>query len=282
MKKIFFVFAGLLFSILLQAQNVGIGTTTPAAKLHIKGSADASQLIIDANATQTNTQPLIRLRDSAGAELMRIHSDNTLNTFIGLNSGRVNAASGFYGVNNTFIGSGTGYSNTSGYANTAIGTNALFWGTLGYNNTANGYSSLFSNTTGYNNTANGLGALSSNTTGNYNTSNGVQVLFSNTTGNNNIASGYQALSSNVAGSNATAIGFNAMLYANDQVGTFDNYNVAVGFEALRGSATAADNTGNFNTALATIHFGATPQETTIPPTDRWRFITTPQETTIPH
>ncbi|CAN5686071.1 hypothetical protein BH10BAC3_BH10BAC3_37570 [soil metagenome] len=58
--------------------NVGIGTNTPAAKLHIKGNANTSQLIIDANATQSNTQPLIRLRDASGADLLDIHSDNKL------------------------------------------------------------------------------------------------------------------------------------------------------------------------------------------------------------
>ena len=49
----------LLFTCQLRAQNVGIGITTPLGKLHIKGSVDASQLIIDANATQSNIQPLI-------------------------------------------------------------------------------------------------------------------------------------------------------------------------------------------------------------------------------
>ncbi len=37
MKKIFFVLTGLLFSIVLQAQNVGIGTTIPGAKLEVNG-----------------------------------------------------------------------------------------------------------------------------------------------------------------------------------------------------------------------------------------------------
>ena len=42
MKKIFFVFAGLLFSILLQAQNVGIGIAVPNAKLDIAASNAAA------------------------------------------------------------------------------------------------------------------------------------------------------------------------------------------------------------------------------------------------
>ncbi|MDP2207515.1 MAG: tail fiber domain-containing protein, partial [Bacteroidota bacterium] len=95
-----------------------------------------------------------------------------------------------------------------------------------------GYRAGFSNTTGYWNTANGVSALNSNTTGSYNTANGVGALFSN-----------------VAGSNATAIGTYAMLYANNTSTPFTNYNVAVGYEALRGSTTASANTGNGNTAL---------------------------------
>ena len=115
-------------------QNVGIGTTTPQGKLNIKGNAGASQLVIDANAAQSNLHPLIRLRNAAKVNLMHIHSDDTLNTFIGLQAGRVNAPylpNSFNGISNTFIGSGTGYSNTSGYNNTATVANALFYNTTG-------------------------------------------------------------------------------------------------------------------------------------------------------
>jgi hypothetical protein len=40
-----------------------------------------------------------------------------------------------------------------------------------------------------------------------------------------------------------------MQYANSTTTAFDNYNVAVGYEAYRGSAVPAANTGNYNTAL---------------------------------
>jgi hypothetical protein len=70
------------------AQNVGIGNATPQAKLHIKGGANVSQLIVDANSTQINTNPLIKLRKSDGTDLMWIHSDDSTNTFIGQNTGR--------------------------------------------------------------------------------------------------------------------------------------------------------------------------------------------------
>src|ERR1039457_4313089 len=109
----------------LHAQNVGIGTTTPAAKLHIVGSADTSQLIIDGNSTQSNSNPLIKLRNSSGSDLMWIHSDLASNTFIGLNTGAVNNGGNF----NTFIGSGVGSYNTIGVYNTANGAYSLYLNT---------------------------------------------------------------------------------------------------------------------------------------------------------
>ncbi|MEO8109771.1 MAG: hypothetical protein ABI594_07070, partial [Ginsengibacter sp.] len=109
MKKYILLFqCCICFSSIVLSQNVGVGTITPQAKLHIKGTANTSQLIIDANATQSNTQPLIRLRDASGVDLLHIHSDNIFNTFIGLNAGKTNTASPGLGVANTFIGSSAG------------------------------------------------------------------------------------------------------------------------------------------------------------------------------
>ena len=112
MKKFFLLsVTTILFFASSYAQNVGIGTITPVSKLHIKGTADTTQLIIDANSTQSNTNPLIKLRNSSGTELIRIHSDDTSNIFFGRNAGRMNNAIGG-GAFNTFIGSNAGNSNT--------------------------------------------------------------------------------------------------------------------------------------------------------------------------
>jgi hypothetical protein len=153
------------------------------------------------------------------------------------------------GYGNTANGNAALFSNTTGYNNTANGRGALRNNTTGTSNTANGFEALYNNTIGYFNTANGNAALFSNTTGNNNTANGVNALYSNTTGYQNTASGASALYSNVSGSNGTAIGYNAMFYANNTITPFTNYNVAVGYEALRGSTTASANTGNGNTAI---------------------------------
>ena len=52
--------------VITSAGKVGIVTTSPTAKLQIEGTTNTSQLIIDAYSGQTNSQPLIRLRNSAG------------------------------------------------------------------------------------------------------------------------------------------------------------------------------------------------------------------------
>ena len=115
----------MIFATGLRSQNVGIGTPSPGGKLHIKGAADATQLIIDAHYTQSTTSPLIKLRNSLGNDRLWIHSDTALNTFIGIYAGRVNNAIGG-GVFNTYTGSHAGYSGTTGNSNSGFGANSLF------------------------------------------------------------------------------------------------------------------------------------------------------------
>jgi hypothetical protein len=140
----------------------------------------------------------------------------------------VEMRSGGIGLNNTFIGTGVGRSNTTGTYNTANGYRALYSNTTGAENTASGLSALNSNTTGSYNTANGLYALYSNTTGSYNTANGRYALNANTTGSSNTANGVSALYSNTTGINNTANGMSA-LYSN----TTGSYNTASGLYAGR-------------------------------------------------
>jgi len=82
-----------------EAQNVGIGTITPAGKLHVKGGADTSQLMID----RIPYKPICTLNKTKNGRRdgsMHIHSDNTAYIH-GVNAGVLNnAAAG--GLNNTF------------------------------------------------------------------------------------------------------------------------------------------------------------------------------------
>ena len=223
--------------------NTGIGTTTPQGKLHIKGSADTSQLVIDANATQSNTRPLIRLRNAAGVDLMHIHSDDASNTFIGLNTGRVNNAAAF-GLDNSFFGSGAGYSNTTGADNTGNGFYTLHSNTVGTANTATGSLALYSNTTGSHNTATGYFALSQDTSGSDNTATGYYALVNNRTGINNTANGSGTLQFNNTGSDNTANGFQS-LYNNNS----GNFNTATGMYSLYSNLIGNRNTANGYDAL---------------------------------
>ena len=120
-------------------------------------------------------------------------------------------------------------------------------------NTAFGVSALNANTaTGTENTALGAFTLTANTTGSRNTSVGTYALGSNLTGDSTTTLGYAAAYTNVAGSRLTAIGAYSQRYADSDANPTENKtNCSVGYNSLRGSATAADNTGNGNTAIGT-------------------------------
>jgi hypothetical protein len=261
------------------SQNVGINIATPIGKLHIKGSSDASQLIIDANATQSNLNPLIRLRKSNGMNLLSIHSDDSTNCFIGLKAGLSNNASAA-ALNNAFIGYQAGYLNTTGHDNTAIGSQALYsntrasqntaigkaaLGTQSYDpgfdwstgNVAVGNAALLSNqptspANGVGNSAVGWSALRFNTTGMNNTAFGFGSLYTNTTASKNTALGMDALRLNTTAGSNTAIGQNALYSQSYSPGSaWSSWNVAIGLEALY--ANQPTNTGNgiSNTAVGT-------------------------------
>lgn len=218
MKKLFFsaIFLLIIFFKLF-SQNVGIGTSTPSGKLHIKGSTNQSVLTIDASSTQSNDHPMIRLRNSAGAELLHMHSDDTTNIFIGYNAAK-NYASSFTIKDNIFIGSYAGSNNSTGYYNTVVGSTALK-----------------SNTTGHGNTVFGFQALFLNNTGNYNTALGTSALQINNGGNYNVAVGTNTLNSTYASEYNTAVGFNAG-------GTYDHgYN-----NVFLGANTGTNSSGYYN------------------------------------
>ena len=171
--------------------NIGIGTSSPSAKLQVTGG-DA---IIN------------------GITIGRGKGAGVANTAAGDQALFSNTT----GFGNTALGDYVLYHNTSGRQNTGNGTYSLFYNTTGVANTANGMESLVSNTTGNHNTATGYNALSRNTTGNYNIANGSYTLNANTTGSYNTALGYFSFPTGAAFSNSTAIGANAAITASNQV-----------------------------------------------------------------
>jgi hypothetical protein len=260
----------ILNSLLLRAQNVGIGTSLPIAKLHIKGSQDSSQLVIDANSTQSYNHPLIRLRKSDGTDLLAISADDSSNIFMGVGAGYhnlstpglgnvfvgVHAGSANIAISNTGIGeealkhnttgranvavgSESMWTNTDGYLDVAVGRMALANNTTGFNNTGLGGFVFYENSTGSNNTAVGAYAAQSNSTGEFNTMAGSYALSFTTTGSYNTALGYQTLFNNGAGAYNTALGANAMFSG---TGDLDDYNTAIGYQALTGTTNSQYNT----------------------------------------
>ena len=195
--------SGLGDSIMYQlAGNVGIGTTSPKAKLDVSGAVNVS--------TSFNL----------GGSPFAFGSSANQNAFLGF-AGNSKISGNF----NTAVGSQALFSTTSGVGSTAIGTDALFHNTTG-SGVAVGGSSLYNNTTGTGNTAIGPYALASNTSADWNTAIGQQALLNNTTGTFNTAGGTTALESNTTGNNNTANGFFALGYNN----TGSN-NTALGYNA---------------------------------------------------
>jgi hypothetical protein len=108
---------------------------------------------------------------------------------------------------------------------------------------------MLNNTSGSNNVAVGKDVLFNNSSGNSNTGIGMNALLSNTTGSGNTGVGINTLQSNRAGINGVALGYHSQFNVNNTTTTWDNTNTSVGTQALRGSNTAANNTGVANTSI---------------------------------
>ena len=166
--------------------NIGIGTTTPAAKLDVNGDALINGITIGRGAGNSDV--------NIAVGKFALYSNTT-------------------GGNNTAFGTQALFTNTAGYLNAAMGYNALISNTTGNFNTAIGNFALKSNTTGSYNTGIGLQALYSNTTGFYNTAIGLSALFSNTTGSSNTTIGTYSDVATPSLTMATAIGYGATVDA---------------------------------------------------------------------
>ncbi len=210
------------------AGNVGIGTTSPTAKLHVEGTG--------------------RLEDTL---TLSPSGDQALNVSTGsIFKGGVLFLHTKGGGDNTALGSSALANVTTGYRNTASGHDALFSNTTGSFNSASGDTALRSNTTGSFNTASGFHALFANTTGTFNVATGMQALESNTTGSRNAATGYRALSYNTTGNRNTAMGHQTLLYS-----TSGSSNTATGYRALHHNTTGSGNTASGYEALFKNTFG---------------------------
>ena len=243
----FFIFFGLPCI----AQNVGIGTTTPAASAQLDVSSTTKGLLIP---RMTAAQRDAIANPATG--LMIYQTDNAPGLYYNTGTGGAPAwvlassVSAWSLTGNAGTNPAIHFIGTTDNVPLVFKVNNQPAGKIDHllYNTSLGYQSLLSNTTGLYNTAHGAGSLYTNTTGTGNSANGLQALMLNVTGNYNTANGTNALYSNIAGGKATAVGAGAMYFSNNTLTPFDNTNVAFGFEALRGSTDASANTGNWNTA----------------------------------
>jgi len=174
--------------------NIGIGTTTPAAKLDV---ADGNLNLDDSSIASGNILK---------SGVLFLHSFGTENTFIGSNAGNL-----------TFQGSG----------NTAIGYEALENLESAGSNTAIGAEALESNTGGSFNTAIGTIALRNHRFGDNNIAIGEASDFGNQFGRGNTVVGNVTFRNNQAGVNNTGIGFLTDVYAPELVNA-----TAIGFAAV--------------------------------------------------
>ncbi len=188
------------------------------------GTTDNKDLDIRTNNT-------IKWRLKTKGTLEFLNTGNSV--FIGEGAG---SADNLSDNRNTFIGTQSGSSTSTGAQNTACGYNSLSANIAGLYNTAVGVGALASNTASYN-TAVGYMNLTSNTVGLGNTAVGNQVLFTNIGGQQNVGIGTAALNLNNNGSYNIAIGFNSL-----QKNVDKNNNIAIGQKAMFNNTDGFNNT----------------------------------------
>jgi hypothetical protein len=261
--------------------NVGIGITTPAAKLDVSGVVNTDSVFsIDGTTVLSVEGPY----NTFVGEDAGVNVDDGYCTIVGYQAG-YNATG--YGYNtfvgyqagyndqsmrNTFIGHAAGYANTSGLGNAFVGYHAGDNNTSGGNNTFLGYQAGSGNSTGGSNTFLGMNAGLSNSTGgsntfvgegaglsnevSYNTFVGWMAGYDNTTGNENTFLGRMAGWRNTTGSDNTFLGVDAGFqntegYSNTFVGMEAGHDNTTGYgnAALGLQAGYNNSTGNYNVFL---------------------------------
>ncbi|RLD61142.1 MAG: hypothetical protein DRJ05_03290 [Bacteroidetes bacterium] len=250
--------------------NVGIGITSPGAKLEVAGQVkitggnpgDGKVLTSDAAGVATwedISDGVLGIDDLLDAKT------NFSSIFLGAQSGLADDGSNW----NTGVGVNAMHTNVDGKNNTAVGQSALYNNSSGSNNTSLGHLSMAQNTTGFSNVAIGVESLSRNTDrsnlvavgdsslywngfgasfsghATMNTAVGSKALYSNTIGYENTGNGYNALYSNTTGNYNVANGGKALYYNID-----GNRNTANGYKALYINSNGCSNTANGSYALS--------------------------------
>jgi len=232
-------------------------TTTSTAVLTITPTTDFDgAIVISIKSITAISTPAVVFTDSGGTTRMEIRINMSgvgeaglYNTFVGKGTGESNTTGSY----NTFFGYTSGRSNTTGNWNTFVGEDSGYLNTVGYSNTFMGYGSGHSNVTGFNDTFIGQHAGRDNTTGSYNTFVGRSVAIANTTGSYNSFFGYAAglynadWSSCLHAENSVYIGANTKAKDND-----DSNSIVIGYNATSMGANTSV-IGNSNTTDTYIY-----------------------------
>lgn len=231
----------------LSNNRLGIGTNSPATKLHVNGPATIDTLRIGRGGGSENSNTSIgfeALKDNTtgyrsvalGYTALLSNTTGGDNTAVGHNTLKYSTV----GSHNTALGSGSLQVLTAGSGSTGVGALALANSTSASQNTAVGQSALGITTTGSYNAALGAGASSRNTTGSFNVSAGLDALGNNSNGNYNIALGFR---SGVYQADFSALTTtNSSIYIGSQAKALSNNNsnsIVIGSDAVgAGSNTA--------------------------------------------
>lgn len=263
--------------------NVGIGTTSPYARLSVMGnSTDAvipTTLFAVGYGTGLATTTALSVSNTGVVSIGRGGSIDMSQ----YSTYKQNGASVLYASSTkaSIFGGETGGINTStGSENAAFGHAALDRLTTGAGNTALGMRAGFVLTTGSSNVAIGNRALAAATSSTGSVAVGAGALFTisnaagDTTGINNTALGYSALNLSTSGFDNTAVGYQSMGLAvttgsrNTALGSGSLYtvtsgirNTAIGYGAINGVNSGSNNvaigyaTGGITTGSGNILIG---------------------------
>lgn len=229
---------------------VGIGTTSPYAKLSVEGSSALGNSALAGYFTATTTTATSTFAGGIAIETSGLIYDFTSNNVgVGLAnpayklevSGSASTTNLYMPVSSTTVGiiySGTDRFIHNFGALTSDGKQANFFagvnaGNLTMTNDLNGGSvgigkqALTALSTGHSNNAIGYQAMFQTTTGARNQAIGLQALYNNTTGSDNVAIGQGALIANVSGIENVAVGGGS----GPLVSSTGNRNIALGYAA---------------------------------------------------
>ena len=244
----------------VSGSRVGIGTSSPAVKLHVEGGDSYTPIRFDGFGNYQgylyNDGGGIGLKDSSGTNignLLYIHTAGNNIRLYTNGSERIRFdSSGNVGIGTTSPSQKlhvVGDTKIEGVVIVNSANSSLYIGgsTTGQSSTSTGDrnvvigpSAFRSNTSARYNTAVGHAAMQDTTTGNYNSVLGNQAMKDNIDGGYNVAVGNQTMAFTTSSSNNTAVGYRALYQAQS------NSNTGIGqgaFNSLQSSTSSNSNTG---------------------------------------